>query len=155
MSHSLWPSGPWLTRILCPWDSPGTNTGVGCHVFLQGYFLTQGSNSCLLPLLHWQADSLPLASLVAQRLKCLPPMQETRVRSRKIPWRRKWQSTPVFLPGESHGRRSLQSTGSQRVWLDWATSPLHLTSPHHLGSLRKWISGCLRPRMEMWLGNDE
>ena len=25
----------------------------------------------------------------------------------KIPWRRKWQSTPVFLPGESHGQRSL------------------------------------------------
>ena len=30
----------------------------------------------------------------------------------KIPWRRKWQLTPVFLPGESHGRRSM---GSQRV----------------------------------------
>ena len=26
---------------------------------------------------------------------------------RKIPWRRNWQPTPVFLPGESHGRRSL------------------------------------------------
>ena len=26
---------------------------------------------------------------------------------RKIPWRRKWQSIPVFLPGESHGQRSL------------------------------------------------
>ena len=26
---------------------------------------------------------------------------------RKIPWRRKWQSTPVFLPGESHGQRGL------------------------------------------------
>ena len=26
---------------------------------------------------------------------------------RKIPWRRRWQPTPVFLPGESHGRRSL------------------------------------------------
>ena len=26
---------------------------------------------------------------------------------RKIPWRRKWQPTPVFLPGKSHGRRSL------------------------------------------------
>ena len=25
----------------------------------------------------------------------------------KIPWRREWQSTPVFLPGESHGQRSL------------------------------------------------
>ena len=34
-------------------------------------------------------------------------------------WRRKWQPTPVFLPGESPGQRSLvgyiQSTGSQRV----------------------------------------
>ena len=26
---------------------------------------------------------------------------------RKIPWRRKWQPTPVFVPGESHGQRSL------------------------------------------------
>ena len=36
-------------------------------------------------------------------------MQETRVRSLgwKIPWRRKWQPTPVFLPGEAHGQRSL------------------------------------------------
>jgi len=28
---------------------------------------------------------------------------------RKIPWRRAWQPTPVFLPGESHGQRSLAS----------------------------------------------
>jgi len=27
--------------------------------------------------------------------------------ARKIPWRREWQPTPVFLPGESHGQRSL------------------------------------------------
>ena len=36
----------------------------------------------------------------------------------KIPWRRKWQPTPVFLPGKSHGRRSLvgySPWGSQRV----------------------------------------
>ena len=45
-------------RILCPWDFPGKNTGVGCHFLLQGIFLTQRSNSCLL---HWQADSLPLS----------------------------------------------------------------------------------------------
>ena len=34
---------------------------------------------------------------------------ETRVQSlvRKIPWRREWLSSPVFLPGESHGQRSL------------------------------------------------
>ena len=44
-------------------DSPGKNTGVGCHALLQGIFLTQGSNPCLLCLLHWQAGSLPLAPL--------------------------------------------------------------------------------------------
>ena len=43
-------------------DSPGKNTGVGCHALLQGIVPTQGSNPDLLPLLHWQADSLPLAS---------------------------------------------------------------------------------------------
>ena len=37
-------------RILCSWDSPGKNTGVGCHALLQGIFLTQGSNLCLLHL---------------------------------------------------------------------------------------------------------
>ena len=41
----------------------------------------------------------------------LPAMQETRFEPwvRKIPWRRQWQPTPVFLPGESHGERSLAS----------------------------------------------
>ena len=32
----------------------------GCHAFLQGNFLTQGLNLCLLCLLHWQAGPLPL-----------------------------------------------------------------------------------------------
>jgi len=49
------------TRLLCPWDSPGKNTGVGCHALLQWIFPTQGSNPCLLSLLHWQVGSLPLA----------------------------------------------------------------------------------------------
>ena len=31
----------------------------------------------------------------------------------KIPWRRKWQPTPVFLSGESHGQRSLAGYGPQ------------------------------------------
>ena len=47
------------SRPFCSWDSPGKNTGVGCHFFLQGIFPTQGSTPCLLCLLHWQADSLP------------------------------------------------------------------------------------------------
>ena len=36
--HGLEPTG-----LLCPWDSPGKNTGVGCHFPLQGIFPTQGS----------------------------------------------------------------------------------------------------------------
>ena len=43
-------------------------------------------------------------SLVAQLVKNLPAMQETYDSwVGKIPWRRKWQPTPVFLPGESQG----------------------------------------------------
>ena len=41
-------------------DSPEGYTGVGCHALFQGIFLTQGSSPCLLCLLHWQVDSLPL-----------------------------------------------------------------------------------------------
>ena len=42
-------------------------------------------------------------------VKHLPTMQETRFDPwvRKIPWRRKWQPSPVLLPGESLGWRSL------------------------------------------------
>ena len=39
--------------LLCPWDSAGKDTGVGCHALLQGLFPSQGSNSRLLRLLHW------------------------------------------------------------------------------------------------------
>ena len=51
------------------WSLPGSSVhailqariGVGCHVLLQGIFLTQGLNPCLLHLLHWQLGSLSLA----------------------------------------------------------------------------------------------
>ena len=57
----LRPQGLQPARLLCPWDSLGRNTGVGCHALLQEIFPTQGSNLGLLRLLHWQVDSLPLA----------------------------------------------------------------------------------------------
>ena len=59
-SATLWTVA---TRLLCPWDSPGKNTGEGCHCLLQGIFLTQGSNLHFPCLLHWQADSLPVSHL--------------------------------------------------------------------------------------------
>ena len=44
MSNLLRPHGLQPARLLCPWDSPGTNTGVGCHALLQEIFPTQGLN---------------------------------------------------------------------------------------------------------------
>ena len=66
LCETLWP-----TRLLCSSDSPGKNTGVGCHALLQGIFLTQGSNpnlSCLLHcwwiLYHWATRKAPLVYVV-------------------------------------------------------------------------------------------
>ena len=54
-----WPRGLWPARLRCPQDSPGKNTGVGCHSLLQGIFLTQRLNpgvphfrQILYPLSH-------------------------------------------------------------------------------------------------------
>ena len=57
-------------------------------------------------------ELLSLASLVAQMVKRLPAIWETQFNPwvGKIPWRRKWQPTPVLLPGKSHGRRSPAAT---------------------------------------------
>ena len=64
--------------------------------------------------------------LVAQMVKSLPAMQETRVQLwvGKITSRRKWLPTPAFLPGEFHGERSL---GLQYMWSQSQTgqSDLH------------------------------
>ena len=60
MSDSLRPHGLYLTRLLCPWDSPGKNTGVGCHFLLWVNFPTQGPKPRLL---NWQVDSLVLNHL--------------------------------------------------------------------------------------------
>ena len=46
MSDSLQPHGLESSRLLCPWDFPGKNTGVGCHFLFQEIFMAQGSNPC-------------------------------------------------------------------------------------------------------------
>ena len=63
------------------------------------------------------------ASLLAQMVKNLPAMQETQVQSlgQEIPWRREWLPTPAFLPGESHGQRSLADNSP------WAHTELGMT----------------------------
>ena len=48
VSNSLWPHGLSPTRLLHPWNSPGRNTGGGCHFLLWEIFPTQGLNPDLL-----------------------------------------------------------------------------------------------------------
>ena len=72
-------------RLLCPWDSPGKNTGVGSHFLLQGIFVTQGLNvsrvSCTpvnyLPLSHQGSPttiSVPFSSVTQSRPTLCDPM---------------------------------------------------------------------------------
>ena len=61
VSNSLRPHGLQPTGLLCPWDFPGKNTGVGCHFLLQGNLPDSGieSEPSVSPAL--QTDSLPLS----------------------------------------------------------------------------------------------
>ena len=54
MLDSLQPHGLQPAKLLCPWDFPGKDTGVGRHFLLQEIFPAQELNPGLLHLLHWQ-----------------------------------------------------------------------------------------------------
>ena len=141
-------------------NSPGKNTGVGCHALLPGIFPTQGSNpslphcrQILYHLSHQESpricmDRLSLLQgifltqesnwvlLHCRKIHLFPggasakePACQCRKGKRrrfdswvwKIPWRKKWQPTPVFMPRESPWTEEpggLQSMGSQRVGHD-------------------------------------
>ena len=74
---------------------------------------------------------------------------------RKIPWRRKWQPTPVFVPGKSHGQRSLAGYRSQRVRHDLETKQriVHLQCHVSFWCAAKWLSFihiCMYGTTYMW-----
>ena len=93
MSNSVRPYELYLTRLLCPWDSPGKNSGVGCHALLQGIILTQRSNQCLLHcrwiLYHW-ATGEALLVLPLSRNKLYPCSES--------PWTNNINRLNVFSP---------------------------------------------------------
>ena len=69
------------------------------------------SNTIVQKLQFFSTELSLALSFLAQTVKRLPTMRETyngfNPQVGKISWRRKWQPTPVFLPGKSHGWRSL------------------------------------------------
>ena len=139
MPDSLRPHRRQPIRLPRPWDSPGKNTGVGCHFLLHcrkvktesevaqscptlsdpmdrslPHFIYI-SNQRLLRLRHWQARTLGIPSGTSHK----EPAYQCRKYKQcgfnpwvgKIPWKRAWQPTPVFLPQDSHGQRSLAGYG--------------------------------------------
>ena len=82
---------------------------------------------------------IPSSSAV-KNPSAVPQTQETRMHlwDGEIPWRRKWQLTPVFLPGELHGQRSLAGyspwyckESDTTEWLNTHTHTYQGMLPHH------------------------
>ena len=151
MSDSVRPHRWQPTRLPCPWDFPGKNTGVGCHFICSivgetdlktqenFYPISDGRyfQNCLTLLgcktkrssiaLYCYLVNIPhfflgihsFADLITGGISGKEPACQFRILKRcwfdpwvgKIPWRRAWQLTPVFLPGESCGQRSLVGYG--------------------------------------------
>ena len=74
MSDSLRPHGVEPTRLLCPLNFPGKNTGVGCHFLLQQIFPTQGLNPGLLHcrqvLYHLSQQESPMCCIPDANVVC-------------------------------------------------------------------------------------
>ena len=71
--------GLWAASLLCPWNSPGKDTGVGCHSLLQGIYLTQGSNRGLLHcrqilycLSHWGSPLYGKINIISESAVIIP-----------------------------------------------------------------------------------
>ena len=94
--------------------------------------------------------------LVAQMVKNLPafrwPVFDPWVR--KIPWRREWQSTPVFLPGKFHGQRSLvgsmESHGVAKSWRRLSDWHFLFLPALHLESHQVVLLCPGDPKCELW-----
>ena len=71
-------------------------------------------------------------------VKRLPAMRQTWVR--KIPWRRKWQPTPVLLPGKFHGQRNLVNYSPRGRKESGTTERCHFTSLHFTSSKHTFCS---------------
>ena len=143
MSNSVRPQRRQPTRLPHPWDSPGKNTGVGCHFLLQCMKVkseSEGAQSCptLCNSMDCSTPGLPVHQQFPEltqthvhcgegngaplQYSCLEnPMDggawwaavhgvvKSRTRLNDFTfmhWRRKWEPTQVFLPGESQGRGS-------------------------------------------------
>ena len=124
---------PWAGKI--PWRRERLPT----PVFWPGKF-----HGLYSPWGHKEPDTTEQLSLfqVAQTIKNLPAMQETQFDPWvwKIPWRRSWQPTPAFVPGESPGERNLAGYSPWGCKKSDVTEQLTLSLLLHLAWKMKALS---------------
>ena len=126
----------WTLSISTRWD-PALHTTVNLPSYLNFSSFDSGNVSHHLQKL--QHKELRRASLVAQMGKSLPTMWIPGFEPwvRKIPWRRKWKPTPVFLPTKVHEWRSLAdySPWGRRIGHNWMTfTYIHTYFPYEVAS---------------------
>ena len=110
---------PWTAAIqapLCPRNSPGKNTGVGCHALLQGIFLTQGSNIASYIACNGRQDFFNSSATISHKYTYIPSLL----------------SLPPLSP--SHSSRSSQSTK--------LGSLCHTATSHQLSILHTVVCIC-------------
>ena len=86
MANFWRPYGPQPTRLLCLWDSPGKNTGVGCHALLRRLFPTQGLGPRLFARSALAAGFSTISTTWEARLPAVCVQLRSRVRLFLTPW---------------------------------------------------------------------
>jgi len=138
------------TRLPRPWDSPGKNTGMGCHFLLQCMKVKSKSEvaqlcltlsdpmDCSLPgsSSPWDFSRQELVCsieaswwLIGKESTCQCKKLRFDLWVGKTTWKRKWQPTSVFLPKKSHKQRSLAGNspwGCKRVGPDLVPKHTHI-----------------------------
>ena len=140
VSDSVRPQKQQPTRLLCPWDSPGKNTGVGSHFLLPRISPTQGSN---LGLLH-SRQILYCLSHQRSPIKCLVNSESIPLNRNIIFLRYYWVIHRVTKKKKSNicGQISLENAGLKPVFM---TARSCSTANVHCGSLNETQSVLLFP----------
>ena len=94
---------------------------LGCHALLQGIFPTQGSNPCLLCLLHWQVGSLPLVPPGKPPIELLQRAEKKKKKEyskQKKGTKSRFRGFPQWLNGEEFACQCLRHRFNPCVWQD-------------------------------------
>ena len=131
----------WLFATLwtvCPWDSSGKNTGVGCHALLHEIFLTQGLNPCLLHFLHWQAGyrQVPKNDWAGAYVKPAFLFYGLKVKKKKV----LFYSTSLFYLFCPHWyfEQVQVSVRGERRWQTFCSSPCTISKKQNWAQKMSW-----------------